>query len=148
MENVAQESTMNDQKVDKNKIEKPTSQPSNLIPAKEFKTKEESDGVEEFLESGIIKALSLARGDGDGSEGGNLPKVKSAEPNFDNPDSEGKGKLDLLLQAAGLEGLIREDGTHLNDPNVVKTLTLCLSSALEEAANALKSSRPSKLTGG
>ncbi|XP_063908779.1 ankyrin repeat domain-containing protein 17 isoform X5 [Zophobas morio] len=52
-------------------------------------------------------------------------------------DPETQARLEALLQAAGISQLAAKDGKHLADPEVLRRLTSSVSCALDEAAAAL-----------
>ncbi|XP_041363273.1 ankyrin repeat and KH domain-containing protein 1-like [Gigantopelta aegis] len=52
-------------------------------------------------------------------------------------DPETHARLEALLEAAGISKLSSKDGKALTDPEVLRTLTSSVSSALDEAAQAL-----------
>ncbi|CAG5121213.1 unnamed protein product [Candidula unifasciata] len=52
-------------------------------------------------------------------------------------DPQTQARLEALLEAAGISKLSSKDGKALSDPEVLRTLTSSVSSALDEAAQAL-----------
>ncbi|XP_046672408.1 ankyrin repeat domain-containing protein 17-like isoform X4 [Homalodisca vitripennis] len=61
----------------------------------------------------------------------------SPEDNDHSVDPETQARLEALLQAAGIGKLAAGDGKHLADPEVLRRLTSSVSCALDEAAAAL-----------
>lgn len=59
-------------------------------------------------------------------------------------DPQTQARLEALLEAAGISRLSSKDGKALSDPEVLRTLTSSVSSALDEAAQALHRMRDSQ----
>uniref|UniRef100_A0A0B7BHM0 Uncharacterized protein n=1 Tax=Arion vulgaris TaxID=1028688 RepID=A0A0B7BHM0_9EUPU len=59
-------------------------------------------------------------------------------------DPQTQARLEALLEAAGISKLSSKDGKALSDPEVLRTLTSSVSSALDEAAQALHRMRDSQ----
>ncbi|XP_071107805.1 ankyrin repeat domain-containing protein 17-like isoform X5 [Haliotis cracherodii] len=114
----------------------PTSQ-SNFGPDMSGSDDDEASEVDSFL---------LDEGDNDIDDGENVLEPSSKfllhtesgdAQGLQTVDPETHARLEALLEAAGISKLSSKDGKALTDPEVLRTLTSSVSSALDEAAQAL-----------
>ncbi|XP_050507031.1 ankyrin repeat domain-containing protein 17-like isoform X3 [Diabrotica virgifera virgifera] len=151
MQNVSQESSTDNPKIDKvtvlhelgNSSSTPQSTTSNSSPAKsETETYSEHrrymSETSESEEDSVSEVESFMID----QEFEDDPQVEAAKfllnPDEDRAvDPETQARLEQLLQAAGIGQLAAKDGKHLGDPEVLRRLTSSVSCALDEAAAAL-----------
>ncbi|XP_055874641.1 ankyrin repeat and KH domain-containing protein 1-like isoform X1 [Biomphalaria glabrata] len=99
-------------------------------------------------EASEVDSFILDENDLEGEQGLEASKfllaAESEGQGIQTVDPQTQARLEALLEAAGISKLSSKDGKALSDPEVLRTLTSSVSSALDEAAQALHRMRDSQ----